>query len=73
MAMQQSGVGVTSDAEVVKATAYQFGVADADVVLDGDIQRKALNSGQELLYNVKINKSPYRCFMKTKLIENDIY
>ena len=71
MAMQQSGIGVTNDAEVIKATAYQFGVEDMNVTLDGDIQRKPLPSGQELLYNVKISNRPYRCFMKTKLIGHD--
>lgn len=68
MAMQQTGLGVTSDAEVISATASQFGVADAEVKFDGDIQRTALPSGQELMYGVKINRIQYRCFMKTKLI-----
>ena len=71
MVLQQSGMGVTSNTDVVKATAYQFGTEDANVLLVGDIQRKALPSGQELLYNVKIGNRPYRCFMKTKLIGHD--
>ena len=68
MAMQQSGLGVINDAEVINATASQFGVTDAEVKLDGEIQRTALPSGQELMYGVKINKLVYRCYMKTKLI-----
>ncbi|WP_374258334.1 hypothetical protein [Aquabacterium sp.] len=70
-ALQHNGVGTTSDEEIIKATAYQYGVDPSKVALTDAVQRKTLPSGQEILYNVKISGKAYRCYMKTILFGHD--
>jgi len=69
--LQHNGIGTTDETEVVRSTAYQFGVNSSDVVIVGNIQRETMPTGQELMYNVKVAGKPYRCYMKTILMGHD--
>jgi hypothetical protein len=69
--LQHNGIGTTDETEIIRSTAYQFGVNPSDVAIIGNVQRETMPTGQELMYNVKVAGKPYRCFMKTILMGHD--